>query len=420
MFFGGGHSILHETSNEKGEPTTVFLSEASFKRKYSAHSLQKRGTWATEWLDWPGRREYAGVVFAPEREARNGYYNMWRGFTVGPLPYEQAPEAARKGFDDFMAHVKENICNRNPENFNWLVAYFAHLIQRPYDRPLTSLVFKGSKGVGKNAFVDRIGKLLGKEHYLVAHDGRYLTSNFNGHMESCLCMVLDEAFWSGDKAAEGKLKGLTTSPELRIERKGKESYTADNLMRVIVIGNEDWLVPASADERRYAVYEVGEGRKQDNAFFQEMRINMDENGGNRILLDYLKNFDLSSVDINRAPKTNALLDQKLSSLEPLEAWWFSCLSDGQIVDSDFGGDWPETIDTKSFRSAFARNCRERNIRSRVPDERSVGRSFKKFVTAARTKKRDGEVTVWVYKLPPLEEARKEWEKYIGQEVIWDK
>jgi len=231
--------------------------------------------------------------------------------------------------------------------------------------------------------------------------------------------VLDEAFWSGDKAAEGKLKGITTSTDLIIERKGKESYKADNLVRIVVIGNEDWLVPASADERRYAVYEVGEGRKQDNKFFHDMRVNMDDKGGNRILLHYLKNFDLNSVDVNRAPKTNALLDQKLSSLEPLESWWFDCLVNGHIVDSDFGDSWPEKITTKSFRNAFARNFRERNIRSRVPDERSIGRLFKKFATAPRTKRRDGENTVWVYKLPELEMARKEWEKYINQEVTWE-
>ena len=99
------------------------------------------------------------------------------------------------------------------------------------------------KGVGKNALVDRIGGLLSHDNYLVTHDGRYLMSSFNGHMESCLCMVFDEAFWSGDKSAEGKLKGLITSPEVLIERKGKEAYKADNLVGTIIIGNESWLVP---------------------------------------------------------------------------------------------------------------------------------------------------------------------------------
>src|SRR5690606_35582068 len=100
----------------------------------------------------------------------------------------------RSGFDAFIHHAKENVCQGDEDLFQWLMGYFAHMVQRPYERPLTTLVFRGGKGVGKNTLIDRVGNLLGESHYLVATDGRYLTSNFNGHMDSCLCLVLDEAF----------------------------------------------------------------------------------------------------------------------------------------------------------------------------------------------------------------------------------
>lgn len=414
----GTYFIIHETVDEKGQPKRNFLNEAGFKRKFSPFTLQKNATTATEWLDWKGRREYQGLCFTPGREARNNYYNLWRGFSVEPLEYEAGSAAQKKGFDMFIAHLKENVCQGQTHLFNWLAGYFAHLVQKPYERPLTTLVFRGSKGVGKNAPVDRIGKLI-QGHYMVAHNKRYLTSNFNGHMDSCLCLVLDEAFWSGDKDSEGQLKGITTAPEILIERKNKEPYLVDNLVRLIVIGNEDWLVPASTDERRYAVMDVGEGKKQNKKFFHDMRVNLDDKGGNRILLDYLMKYDLSTVDVNEAPKTEALLEQKINSLAPFEAWWFNCLTDGSIVNSDFGNIWPETITTHAFRSAFGKSCRDGNIRSRLPDERALGRMFKKFVTAPRTKKWEGDHTSWIYKLPTLEQARDEWKKYIGQEVVWE-
>lgn len=421
VYMGGQHFILHETIDEKGKPARAFLSEQTFKRKFSPYSVQKKTTYAQEWLDWKNRREYKGVCFAPEREARNGYYNLWRGFTVSPLRYSDANSEQQRGFNAFMAHTRENICRGDEKLFTWLVGYFAHMVQRPFERPLTTLVFRGGKGVGKNAFVDRIGAILGSGHYLVAHDGRYLTSNFNAHFDSCLCLVLDEAFWSGDKSAEGKLKGITTAPEIMIERKGKEPYMVDNLVRLVVIGNENWLVPASADERRYAVYDVGNGRKQDRKFFTEMRILMDEKGGNRILLDYLKNFDLKTVDINAAPKTQALLDQKVSSLEPFEAWWFNCLISGRIVGSDFGSEWETDLDKDRFRNAFIRYCRESQIRSRLPDERTIGKMLKSVLPSvdASKKKRDGESLVNIYRIPKLDEARKEWDTYIGQETNWE-
>lgn len=420
VYVGGSHSILHETLDEKGRPMIVLLSEITFKRRFSPFTVQKNSTYAEEWLDWSGRREYKGLCFAPQREPRHGYYNLWKGFTVDPMEYKDGNAQQKKGFDDFIDHAKNNICQGDLELFNWLMGYFAHMIQRPYERPLTTVVFQGKKGVGKNALIDRIGTLLGGSHYLVAHDGRYLTSNFNGHLDSCLCLVLDEAFWSGDKSAEGKLKGITTAPEIMIERKGKEPYMVDNLVRLVIIGNEEWLVPASADERRYAVFAIGEGRMQDTNFFSQMRIALDEKGGNKILLHYLLNFDLSTVDVNVAPKTDALLEQKVNSLDPFEKFWHGCLSDGEILFSDFGGGWIEDVDKDRFRTAYNRYCRESNIRSRLLDPRAIGKMLKKVCPAVVTnrKKTDGTERVNVYRLPPLAEARKEWDKVIGQKTNW--
>lgn len=423
IYMEGNHFILHETVDEKGLPRRVYLTEASFKRRFSPYTVQQgKGaarTFAELWLDWKGRREYAGVCFAPEREPRFNYYNLWRGFTSKPVPYSEATEPQRRGFDLFREHLEKNVCRGDAALAKWLTGYFAHLVQKPYERPLTTLVFRGRKGTGKNSLVDRVGALLGPTHYLVAHNARYLTSNFNGHMDSCLLLVLDEAFWSGDKTAEGQLKGISTAPTILIERKGKEPYQVDNLMRVVVIGNEDWLVPASTDERRYAVFDMGEGHMQNGKFFEEMRVLLDA-GGNSVLLHYLSTFDISSVNVNVAPVTEALTDQKISSLNPFHQWWFDCLTDGRIVGSDFGGSWQVELDKDRFRSAFRRYCKERQISSRIPEDRILGKLLKSCLPSVVSdqKRREGEEMVNVYRLPELEQARAEWQGFIGGPVSW--
>lgn len=423
----GTYFVLHETIDEKGRAKRNFLTEAAFKTKFRPYTTQKskKGkpvSWAEEWLDWENRREYAGLCFAPEREPRNGYYNLWRGFTCPPVAYEKASIEARRGFDTWIDHLRHNVCRGNPELETWLLTYFAHMIQRPYERPLTTLVFRGTKGVGKNALVDRVGAIFGgAPHYLVAHDSRYLTSNFNGHLDSCLCLVLDEAFWSGDKNAEGKLKGLTTAPEIMIERKSKEPYMVDNLVRMVVIGNEDWLVPSTNDERRWAVFDVSDGRKQDTAYFELMCGDIDERGGKAVLLHFLQQFDLRKANVNVAPKTAALLDQKHSSLEPLEQWWLDCLSAGYIVGGDLGADWPTQIQTDRFRAALRRYVVDRNVRARIAGDISVGRALKKIVPSLTKRKiREGQDLMYVYEIPALEQARTEWQKFIGHDIKWER
>jgi hypothetical protein len=427
IYIEGSSFVLHETIDEKGRPKRVFLTEQAFKRKFSPYVTQrstkgKPVTWAEEWLDWSGRREYAGLCFAPEREPRHNYYNLWRGFACKPVPYEKASSDARRGFDSWISHVRHNVCGGNPELETWLINYFAHLIQRPWERPLTTVVFRGEKGTGKNAAVDRVGSIFGgAPHYLVAQDSRYLTSNFNGHMDSCLVLVLDEAYWAGNKDAEGKLKGLTTAPEIMIERKSKEPYMVDNLVRLFIIGNEDWLVPSTNDERRWAVFDLTNGNKQDLSYFHQMRVDIDERGGNSVLLHFLANWDLRKANVNLAPKTAALLDQKHASLEPLEQWWLDCLTSGYLVGSDLGAEWPKVVQTDRFRTALRRYITERNVRARITSDLTVGRVLKKIAPGiVRRRAREGQDLMYVYEIPALSECRAAWDKFIGHEVLWGK
>lgn len=424
LYEDGGHVVMRETTDSHGNEKLVMYPEATFNRKFSTKTVQESdGKKITEvshskkWLNWTGRREYDGLCFSPGKAPPKGYYNLWRGFKVEPLAYEDADMFQRAGFDAFMGHARDNVCKGDGPLFQWLMGYFAQMIQKPYERPLTTLVFQGKKGTGKNTLVDRIGYLL-RDHYKVAADSRYLTSNFNGHLDNCLMLVLDEAFWSGDKSAEGKLKGLTTSPRIMIERKGKEPYMVDNFARLVVIGNEEWLVPASADERRYAVFQVGEGKMQDTRYFSEMVANMDVNGGSRVLLDYLQKFDLSKIDVNVAPQTEGLNQQKLEALSPLEGWWFDCLTRGRVS----GEEWESVIDKNLVFEAFVQYCRSRSVGGWRFDNRRIGKELRKFHPSVNTdwKLRAGGSFPPAYKFSDLETARAEWAEYLGFEIDWSK
>jgi len=414
---GGGCHILWETTDAKGMWKLEHLTMSAFNGKFASHKIQlgrKTVPVTEEWMEWDGRRSYDGIVFAPCQPVPDRFYNLWRGFQVEPWGQEPVPPPVQAALDAWLEHGLQNVCRGDRVLFRWLLAYCAHIVQRPWEKPLVSLVFRGAKGVGKNAFIETVGRLLGG-HFLLTSNRRYLIGNFNGHLENCLMFALDEAFWSGDKQAEGTLKDLITGTEHVIEHKGKETYKVDNRTRVIIIGNEEWLVPASHDERRYAVFDVGDGRKQDRAFFKAMREGM-EAGGYRLLLSHLQNVDLTGIDLNGAPETDALLDQKLASLEPFHQYWLDCLSEGRILLSDFGEEWPEAVDCNRFRDAFRRYAKERHVRSRLPDDRTIGKQLRDACPGTFHTKtsRAG----YVYKLPTLEQCRTAWSTFIGHGVRW--
>jgi hypothetical protein len=410
---GGGHHVLWETTDAQGRYRLEHLAMAAFHAKHAAEEIQvgkKSAPVTEEWMRWKGRRGYDGLVFMPEQEAPNRFYNLWRGFA-----YEPGNRGGRHAaVDAFLEHARSNVCKGDAALFRWLCGYFAHLVQRPWEKPLVALVFRGAKGVGKNALVERVGALLGS-HFLLTSNRRYLVGNFNGHLENCLLFALDEAFWSGDKQAEGTLKDLITGGQHVIEHKGKEPYTVANKTRIVIIGNEDWLVPASHDERRFAVFDVGDGRKQDRHFFEDMRVRL-ESGGYRHLLGYLRDYDIAGIDVNEAPRTEALAEQKHHSLDLVHQWWLECLEEGRVSNSDLGEGWQREVNCETFRTAFARYAKDRRAGKWLPDSRSIGRIMKKCLpTIFHKKTRNG----YVYAMPVLEEARAAWCKFIGHDRTWE-
>lgn len=416
-FVKQGAFILQETTNEDGEFATVRLPVSDFHAWFANQPFQigkeKTRPVSQYWMEWQHRRQYDAVVFSPGKDPGPRWYNLWRGFTVEPADSPDHPAV-----EAFKEHALKNVCKGNEADYRYLMGFFAHMIQRPWDKPLVALVFRGGKGVGKNALLERVGALLGP-HFVVADDDRYLLGNFNSHLESNLFFVLDEAAWAGDKRAEGKLKGLITGTKRLVEHKGKEARNVKSLSRIAVIGNEDWIVPASEDERRFAVFNVGNGRKQDRQFFQDMREGM-EAGGYANLLRFLMDFDISDLDVNLAPQTDGLLDQKLASLEPVPKWWCDCLTSGVIASSDFGGVWPDKIPTTKLMQSFGLWAKLHNVRSRLPSSTEFRKRLALMAPSARNGKVhvQGDTKLQGYYLPTLEKARAEWDAYIGQSQEW--
>lgn len=412
---GGGAHILWETTDQKDRFKLEHLATSAFHQKFAAQTItvgKKSSPITEEWMRWKGRRGYDGIVFMPGQAAPTRFYNLWHGFAVEPAA------GAHPAVDAFLAHTRDNVCRGDAALFSWLIGYFAHMVQRPWEKPLVALVFRGGKGVGKGALISRVAALLGG-HALLTSNRRYLVGNFNGHLENLLLFTLDEAFWSGDKQAEGQIKDLITGSEHVIEHKGKEPYTVANVIRIAIIGNEEWLVPASHDERRFAVFDVGDGRKQDRTFFEDMRVGM-EGGGYAHLLRYLLDAPLS--DVNAAPNTTGLRDQKQSSLEAFPRWWFNCLREGHLTGGDFEAGWPREVHCTRFRDAFRRWARDNGQGKYLPDDLSMGHSMKKFVPSVfrgRMGKQADGVQPYIYKLPGLEQARAEWDKYIGHAGVWE-
>ncbi len=251
--------------------------------------------------------------------------------------------------------------------------------------------------------------------YFLVDDPRYVTGQFNAHMASCLLLQADEAVWAADKAAEGRLKGLITSPIQQIEAKGVDPIRLKNYVRLIMTSNEPWVVPAGRDERRFAVLDVDPRCAGNHAYFAEMEAEL-RDGGYAALLHDLLAFDLDSVNLRVTPKTEALLYQKERTLDPISAWWLDRLVAGHTTRA--GDAWEPYLPTKTLFDDYLTTADKVGVK-RKADETIFGQDLRKLMPGIDRKKRIiGAVRTWCYLIPCLAECRAAWDEAMGQTRDW--
>jgi hypothetical protein len=377
-------------------------------------------TWAKAWMTHPRRRQYAGVEFFPNPDGAPGmpgYLNLWSGFAIKPA---DNPERSRYAI--FHDHLLNNVSGGRQDRFTWVFAFFAHMVQQPRDRPGVALVMRGKMGSGKTKVGEVFGSLFPR-HYFLVDDPRYVTGNFNAHMATCLLLQADEAVWAGDKAAEGRLKGLITAPVQQIEAKGVDAVRFANYVRLIMTSNEDWVVPAGKDERRFTVLDVAPHRAQNHKYFHEMNREL-ASGGLAHLLGDLLAFDLTTVNLRQVLHTEALLEQKIRSFDSVEAWWFEGLQSGMIFRN--GAPWPREVVCSSLFDDYIASADKIGVK-RKQEEAVLGIKLKKLCPGIE-RRRAPQVSFdenssmprrpWVYTLPPIDEARASFDAILGQPVVW--
>ena len=350
-------------------------------------------------LTHPNRRQYDGLDLVPNGDPvlGNGYLNLWKGWGVEP----------RKGSWRLMRrHIEEVLANGNAVFDNYIVRSTAWKFQNPGLPSEVVLALLGGKGVGKGAW-GYIQMLIWGSHGLQIYSTDHLIGKHNQHLQNKLFLFLDEALWGGDKQAERVLKGLTTEKWMFIEPKNVNGFQWPNRLTMFMSGNDKWIVPASHDERRYAVNKVSEKWKQNKSYFGPL---FDEisNGGASAML-----YDLLAMDLDgwhprdNVPQTKALLDQKMLGLSGLQQWYVHLLSIGELSGAS------EKNPRYVISERLLENAKHHTTRNRYATHEELAEFLKEMGCKHKS---NGKKWGWVF--PPLAEAREAWRIRVGGSWEW--
>jgi hypothetical protein len=253
-------------------------------------------------------------------------------------------------------------------------------------------------------------------HYLYLFKSEQLTGRFNEHLRDAIFIFADEAFFAGDRKNEGSLKSIITEPVLTIEAKHGAVVTAPNYAHLMMATNNDWAIPATDDERRFAVFDVSDAVVRDFTYFNALNAQMAA-GGLAAMLHALLRHNISNFNIRDVPQTDGLRDQKLLSLKGVPAWIYDCLQNAKILGVE-GSGWDNTGISFSGRYAhesFAANAKLYRCERDIPTQSWWSREIRKILDLCDQRVDGNRQMV----LGSLDGCRLQFEKHIGHEIDWD-
>jgi phage/plasmid-associated DNA primase len=234
----------------------------------------------------------------------------------------------------------------------------------------------------------------------------------------------DEVLWGGNQRAAGRLKTLVTERYLSIERKGVDMVSYTNLMRLIIASNEEWVIPAGPESRRWFVVEVSKDYRSNFDYFMKLKAFFDGSGLNH-LMHFLINRKIRN-NLREAMVTDALIIQRSmkSSQDDISMWISQILETGAYENWYHQGEFESIdvvgakksghrMDKKELYSHYINWCQQSKTRVRVPV--TFWTKMKIFGLDERTKIRDKETKerIRAIVLPSPEELEESYNQSIG-------
>ena len=368
------------------------------------------------WFNHPKADRYKRIDFNPELPpGDNGdMWNLWSGFAVEP----------REGdWSLFKEHLFENICQEDEELYDWLFNWMALAVQRPGSVIGTAPIFSGVVGVGKGFVAHQFGRLWGK-HYISVTDDHHVAGRFNAHMSGRRFIFVDEGIWGGDPRLAGMIKTRVTEPFIMLEHKGIDPIRIRNRSIYMIASNEDSIVPADREDRRWQVFDVGDKRKEDRVYFGAIDRQLKEGGYAAMLFDLLARDLRQGPDPHKTIKTSGLFMQIFHASKPEFKYIFGVLDEGCLPQQNVRGNGPGVTTIRAMHEEM----KATQSAKRYIEMQNLGRFLKKVFPGIESSLsglyEEGFganrrlIRSTRHEFPPLDVCRKCFEKYVGQAVPW--
>ncbi len=363
---GGVHRIIELSVGDDGVIQHKYWKVAEFKSFYGDryYHTSDNSTFNPYhyWLNYPGKVRVEKIVFNPDPNFKPAkqVMNLWQGY----------PEHAAVGMNDnaklILDHVQKYLCSGSEDNFFYLLAWVAQMIQEAHIKTGVAVILKSKKkGVGKGTFFKLIGKLLGQHNVTLVQDPEQLLGKHNTKIENKILVGLDEVPLRGSEKYEAKLRSLITEDKITIEPKGVDSKTVDCHIRILGMTNVEDPVSLDTEERRFFILEITFDLKgkEKREYFDRLYDAIDDDVAISQIFNYLKGYDITPFNLREAPMTDASCSILTKQQTNEDNWLLDTLIQGDIGTVKLNASGSTRIPNATLLAAYQDYCRENGVKA---------------------------------------------------------
>eukprot|EP00944_MAST-04C_sp_MAST-4C-sp1_P005339 g5339.t1 len=256
-----------------------------------------------KWNKDPSMRYYTNVdflpyngIFDPFQNDRN-VYNLFKGYNpaIDTKVEKEKQDKYLKPFLDLGIEIFEG----DREFLLFFLETIAHKVQYPRKKLGLCFIIQGSQGVGKNVFMDAIGRVVDRTHYYSTVNAEDLYGKHAIGFVNKLIVVLNECEHKNTFALESALKASITDTELTVNAKNQQPRRVQNLAMLIVTTNKSNPLPIDTrtGDRRYLVCKATDVYlKKSSKFWAKLTSMLRQKEFIASLYQYLNNLNVENID----------------------------------------------------------------------------------------------------------------------------
>lgn len=186
--------------------------------------------------------------------------------------------------------------------------FFAHLIQRPLERPQWGLLITGDGGTGNSQLLQLVERAMDNRHRWRENTYKPISSQFGSVLPDNLLVTFDDAPASSNTYEE--LKYAITRAHQEVEIKGQQKKIQREVFaRLVVLTNDETPFQMKDDRRFYAPERCTHrvDRNESNEFFSRFCSWLEHPSTNEFLYHYFSRVDRHGFDPSKTVRTATLI-----------------------------------------------------------------------------------------------------------------